>query len=205
MTRVFTEDGESVPVTVIEASPNQVTRLIDVEREGYRAVQVAWGRKRRSLIRKPVAGALAKAGVESAEGMVEFRLDDGEGKDLSPGAQFKVDLFQPGQMVDVTGRSIGKGFAGVIKRHHFSSQRASHGASLSHRTPGSVGQNQSPGRVFKGKRMAGHLGDAIRTTQNLRVMRVDPERNLLLVRGAVPGPSGGRVIVRPASKAAARS
>jgi large subunit ribosomal protein L3 len=204
MTRVFMENGDHVPVTVIEATPNRVTRLRDGE-EGYRAVQVAWGSRRRQLLGKPLAGQLAKAEVDTAEGLVEFRLEDGEGADLAPGAEIKVDRFEAGQMVDVTGTSIGKGFAGVIKRHHFGGGRASHGASVSHRIPGSVGQNQSPGRVFPGKRMPGHLGNVRRTTQNLEVVRVDAERNLILVKGAVPGPRGGRVIVRPAVKAKSKS
>ena len=200
MTRVFTEEGVSVPVTVIEAQPNRVMRLIDPEQSGYRAVQVAWGAKRRSRISKPIAGELAKAGVESAEGMIEFRLEGEEGKNLAPGAEIKVDVFQAGQTVDVVGRTMGKGFAGVIKRHHFAGGNETHGASLSHRIPGSTGQRQSPGKVFKGKRMPGHLGDDLRTTQNLKVVRIDAERNLLLIKGAVPGPKGGRVIVRPAIK-----
>ena len=200
MTRVFTEDGTHIPVTVIEAQPNRVTRLATPEKDGYRAVQVAWGSKRRSLINKPAAGELAKAEVDAAEGLVEFRLDEGEGGDLAPGAQIKVDRFQPGQIVDVTGTTMGKGFAGVIKRHHFAGGNETHGASLSHRVPGSTGQRQSPGKVFKGKKMPGHLGNVRRTTQNLQVVRVDAERNLLLIKGAVPGPRGGRVIVRPAVK-----
>jgi large subunit ribosomal protein L3 len=201
MTRVFSDDGTSTPVTVIEAPPLRVMRLKDAETDGYRAVQVAWGRKRRSLIGKPLAGELAKAEAETAEGLAEFRLDEAEGADLAPGAEITVSVFEGGQMVDVAGTTIGKGFAGVIKRHHFGGGRASHGASLSHRTPGSVGQNQSPGRVFKGKKMPGHLGNVRRTAQNLEVVRVDAGRNLLLVKGAVPGPKGGRVVVTPAAKA----
>ena len=200
MTRVFLEDGSSVPVTVIEATPNRVTRLTDPDREGYRGVQVAWGNRRRSLINKPEAGNLSHGEVESARGLVEFRLADEEGAELKPGAEIKVDIFSNGQMVDVTGTTQGKGFAGVIKRHHFGGGRASHGASLSHRTPGSVGQNQSPGRVFKGKKMAGHMGNVKRTAQNLEVVRVDADRHLLLIRGAVPGAKGARVIVRGAVK-----
>ena len=201
MTRVFTEEGGSIPVTVVEAKPNRVTRLTDSEREGYRGVQVAWGERRRSRIRKPVAGVLAKAGIESAEGMVEFRLNEDEGADLQPGAEIKVDRFVSGQMVDVTGTTIGKGFAGVMKRHHFGGHKASHGASISHRTPGSTGQRQTPGRVLKGVKMAGHLGNVRRTTQSLEVVRVDADRNLILIKGAVPGPKGGIVIIRPAVKA----
>jgi large subunit ribosomal protein L3 len=205
MTRIFMENGDHVPVTVIEAAPNRVTRLTDDGREGYRAVQVAWGSRKRQLLGKPLAGQLAKAEVDTAEGLVEFRLEDGEGSDLAPGAEIKVDRFESGQKVDVTGTSIGKGFAGVIKRHHFGGGRASHGASVSHRIPGSVGQNQSPGRVFPGKRMPGHMGAVRRTTQSLEVVRVDAERNLILVKGAVPGPRGGRVIVRPAVKAKSKA
>jgi len=200
MTRIFTDQGDSVPVTVIEATPSRVTCLRDAETDGYRAVQVAWGGKRRNLINKPAAGNLAKAEVETAEGLLEFRLDDGDAVDLAPGAEIKVDIFKDGQKVDVSGTTIGKGFAGAIKRHHFSSQRASHGNSRSHRAPGSIGQCQTPGRVFKGKRMAGQLGNVKRTTQNLEVVRVDAERNLLLIRGAVPGAKGGRVIITPAVK-----
>jgi len=200
MTRVFTEDGQSVPVTVIEASPNRVASLTDPARNGYRAVQVAWGEKRKNLINKPKAGELSKVAIESAEGLTEFRLGDGEGEDLAPGSEIKVDLFENGQIVDVTGTSIGKGYGGVIKRHNFSHQRNSHGNSISHRAPGSIGQCQTPGRVFKGKKMAGHMGNVRRTCQNLEVVRVDLERNLLLVKGAVPGSKGGKVIVKPAVK-----
>lgn len=203
MTRIFTEEGQSIPVTVIEAGSNRVVRLIDPERDGYRAVQLAWGAKRRNLINKPAAGALSKAELDTAEGLVEFRLDDGEANDIVSGTELKVDIFASGQKVDVTGTSIGKGFAGVIKRHNFSHQRNSHGNSLSHRAPGSIGQCQTPGRVFKGKKMAGHLGNVKRTTQNLEVVRVDVERNLLMIKGAVPGAKGGRVIVKPAVKSRA--
>lgn len=201
MTRIFTEDGHSVPVTVIEASPNRITALTDVNRNGYRAIQVAYGSKRRSLISKPKAGALARAGIESAEGLHEFRLDNDEGGELSAGGEIKVDIFAAGQKVDVTGTTIGKGYAGVIKRHNFSGQRNSHGNSRAHRAPGSIGQNQSPGRVFPGKKMSGHMGDVKQTTQNLEVIKVDTDRNLVLVRGAVPGAAGGKVIVKPAIKA----
>ena len=200
MTRVFTEAGESIPVTVVEASPNKVMQLTNPERVGYRAVQIAWGEKRRNLINKPAAGNLSKAEVESAEGLVEFRLDDGEGDDLQQGTEIKVDIFEQGQKVDVTGTTIGKGFAGVIKRHNFRHQRNSHGNSLSHRAPGSIGQCQTPGRVFKGKKMAGHMGNAQRTTQNLEVVRVDAERNLLLIKGALPGAKGGKVMIKPSVK-----
>jgi large subunit ribosomal protein L3 len=202
MTRVFTEDGDSVPVTVIEATPNTVTRLIDTDSQGYRAVQLAWGAKRQSLINKPDAGILSKAELESARGLQEFRLSEGEGDELAAGAEIKVDIFEVGQKVDVTGTSIGKGFAGGIKRHNFSHQRNSHGNSISHRAPGSIGMCQTPGRVFKGKKMAGQMGNVRKTTQNLEVVRVDTERNLLLIKGSVPGSKGGRVVIQSAVKAA---
>lgn len=200
MTRIFNEDGASIPVTVIEATPNRVMSLVDEEQRGYRAVQVAWGSRRKSRIGKPLAGQLSVAEIETAEGLQEFRLDAGEGEELAPGAEIKVDIFEDGQKVDVTGTTIGKGYAGAIKRHNFSSQRMSHGNSVSHRAPGSIGQCQTPGRVFKGKRMAGHLGNVQRTTQNLEVVRVDNERNLLLIKGSVPGAKGGHIVVRPAVK-----
>lgn len=201
MTRVFTEDGQSIPVTVIEARPNRVAAMTDTARQGYRAIQVAWGEKRKNLINKPRAGELSKVEIDTAEGLTEFRLQDGEGEDLTPGSEIKVDIFEDGQIVDVTGTSIGKGFAGAIKRHNFRHQRNSHGNSISHRAPGSIGQCQTPGRVFKGKKMAGHLGNVRRTCQNLQIVRVDQERNLLLVKGAVPGSKGGKVVVKPAVKA----
>ena len=200
MTRVFTETGESIPVTVIEAAANRVTRLIEPEAAGYRAVQLAWGQKRQNLINKPTAGVLAAAEVESAEGLIEFRLEEGEGGELAKGSEIKVDIFESGQKVDVSGTTIGKGFAGAIKRHHFNKQRMSHGNSLSHRAPGSIGQNQTPGRVFKGKKMAGQMGNVRRTAQNLEVVRVDADRNLLLIKGAVPGAKGGQVIVKKSVK-----
>jgi len=201
MTRVFTEDGASLPVTVIEVEPNRVTQVKTPETDGYRAVQVTTGTRKASRVTKPLAGHFAKAGVEAGRGLWEFRLDDGEGEDLAPAAEIKVDIFADGQKVDVTGVSIGKGFAGGVKRHNFRTQDATHGNSLSHRAPGSIGQCQTPGRVFKGKRMAGHMGAVQRTMQNLEIVRVDAERNLLLVKGAVPGAKGGNVIVRPAVKA----
>ncbi len=201
MTRVFTEDGQSVPVTVIEANPNKITGVTDVDRQGYRAVQLAWGEKRQGLINKPRAGVLSGAEVESAEGLTEFRLQEGEGEELAAGGEIKVDIFADGQIVDVTGTTIGKGFAGAIKRHNFRHQRNSHGNSISHRAPGSIGQCQTPGRVFKGKKMAGHMGNVRRTSQNLEIVKVDAERNLLLIKGAVPGSKGGKVIVKPAVKA----
>lgn len=201
MTRVFTEDGASIPVTVIEVAPNRVTQVKTEETDGYRAVQVTRGSKRAALINKPTAGHFAKAGVDAGDGLWEFRLDGDAGKELVVGSEIKADLFSEGQLVDVTGISKGKGFAGVIKRHHFAMQDATHGNSLSHRAHGSIGQCQTPGRVFKGKKMAGHMGDVRRTTQNLEVVRVDMKRNLLLVKGAVPGSTGSKVIVRPAVKA----
>ncbi len=201
MTRVFTEDGVSVPVTVIEVEPNRITGVRNSDVDGYRALQVTVGTRRPSRVNKAAAGHFAKAGVEAGRGLWELRLADDEESELEPGAELKVDVFEAGQRVDVIGTSIGKGFAGVVKRHHFRMQDATHGNSLSHRAPGSIGQNQSPGRVFKGKKMAGQMGNARRTAQNLEVVRVDPERNLLLIKGAVPGSRGGDVIVRPSVKA----
>jgi len=201
MTRVFTEEGASVPVTVIEVEPNRVTQMKTVETDGYRAVQVTTGSRKVNRVTKPMAGHFAKAGVVAGRGVWEFRLTEGEGEDFQPGSEIKVDIFEAGQKVDVRGTSIGKGFAGVIKRYNFRTQDATHGNSLSHRAPGSIGQNQTPGRVFKGKKMSGHMGDARVTTQNLEVVRVDAERNLILVKGAVPGAKGGDLIVRPAVKA----
>lgn len=201
MTRVFTDEGASQPVTVIEVEPNRIAQLKTLESDGYRAVQVTTGTRKANRLTKPEAGHFAKAGVEAGRGLWEFRLADGEGEELAVTGEIKVDIFEAGQKVDVTGTSIGKGFAGVIKRHNFSTQDATHGNSLSHRAPGSIGQNQTPGRVFKGKRMAGQMGNVKRTAQNLEVVRVDAERNLLLVKGAVPGSKGGSVIVKPAVKA----
>jgi len=201
MTRVFTDEGASLPVTVIEVEPNRVTQLKSIETDGYRAVQVTTGARRANRVSKPMAGHFAKAGVEAGRGLWEFRLSDGEGEELATGSEIKVDIFEAGQKIDVCGTSIGKGFAGGVKRHNFHMQDATHGNSLSHRAPGSIGQNQTPGRVFKGKKMAGHMGNVKTTTQNLEVVRVDAERNLLLVKGAVPGAKGGNVIVVPAVKA----
>jgi large subunit ribosomal protein L3 len=200
MTRVFTEDGTSLPVTVIEVEPNRITQLKTLENDGYRAVQVTTGARRANRVTKPLAGHFAKAGVEAGRGLWEFRLADGEGEEFTNGGEIKVDIFSEGQKVDVQGTSIGKGFAGVIKRYHFRTQDATHGNSLSHRAPGSIGQNQTPGRVVPGKKMSGHMGNKHRTNQNLVVVRVDAERNLLLVRGAVPGSKGGDVVVLPAVK-----
>lgn len=226
MTRVFTDDGVAVPVTVVEVSPNRVTQIKAPETDGYRAIQVTAGERKPSRVTKPLAGHYKKAGVEAGRGLWEFRVEgdelpkvkrpvaveaEGDGEDAEPqfeevelgiGDELKVDLFEAGQVVDVTGRSIGKGYAGVIKRHNFRSQRTTHGNSKAHRAPGSIGQNQTPGHVFKGKKMAGHLGDARTTVQNLEVVRVDPERNLILIRGGVPGAKGADLIIRPAVKQA---
>lgn len=201
MTRIFAEDGSTLPVTVLDVSDNRITQIKTPEKDGYGAVQVAFGKRRANRVRKPLAGHLAKAGVEAGHLLKEFRADAKALESLKVGGKLGVDLFKVGQKVDVQGVTIGKGFAGVIKRHHFSSNRASHGNSISHNKPGSTGQNQDPGRVFPGKRMAGHLGDKKRTTANLVVVRVDAERQLLLVKGAVPGSRGRDVIVRPAVKA----
>jgi large subunit ribosomal protein L3 len=200
MTRVFTDDGASIPVTVIEVTPNRVTQVRTDETDGYRAVQVAAGSRRASRVTKPMAGHFAKAGVEAGDSLREFRLDAGEGEALAVGSDLGIDLFEAGQKVDVRGVTKGRGFAGGIRRHHFRGQDTTHGNSLSHRAPGSIGQCQTPGRVFKGKRMAGQLGNVNRCQQNLEVIRVDAERNLLLVKGGVPGPAGGRLIVVPSVK-----
>lgn len=203
MTRIFTETGDSIPVTVIEVQPNRITQIRQVDTDGYSAIQVTSGAKRSSLVNRPAAGHYAKAGVEAGEGLWEFRLQDGDsaGEEFTVGGEITVERFENGQRVDVTGTSKGKGFAGVIKRYNFRTQDATHGNSLSHRAPGSIGQCQTPGRVFKGKKMAGHMGDERVTTMNLEVVRIDPERHLLMVRGAVPGAPGGHVIVRPSVKA----
>jgi large subunit ribosomal protein L3 len=201
MTRIFTDDGESVPVTVLDVSNNRIAQIRTDEVDGYSAIQVAQGARRASRVVKPQAGHFAKAGVEAGSRLKEFRLDASQTGELKVGATVGIDVFSVGQKVDVTGVTIGKGFAGAIKRHHFSSNRATHGNSVSTNAPGSIGMRQDPGRVMPGKRMAGHLGDKQRTTQNLVVARVDTERQLLLIRGAVPGAAGGNVIVRPASKA----
>lgn len=201
MTRVFTEEGASVTVTVIEVDPNRVTQIKNVDTDGYRAVQVTTGSRKANRVNKPSAGHFAKAGVEAGRGLWEFTLADGEGEDLQTGSEIKVDIFDAGQKVDVRGTSIGKGFQGGIKRHNFSMQDATHGNSLSHRSNGSIGQNQTPGRVFKGKKMSGQMGNVKVTAQNLEVVRVDAERNLLLVKGNVPGAKGGDLVVHPAVKA----
>lgn len=201
MTRIFTEDGASIPVTVIEATPNRVTQLRTDETDGYRALQVTTGEKKANRVNKAAAGHFAKAGVEAGRGLWEFRLDANEGADIEVGSEITVEIFNDTKKVDVAGTSKGKGFQGAIKRWNFSSQRMTHGNSLSHRAPGSIGQNQSPGKVFKGKKMAGQMGNKAVTTQSLEVVRVDAENNLILVKGAVPGATGGDVIVKPAVKA----
>ena len=200
MTRIFTEDGDSIPVTVIDAQPNLITQVKTVDNDGYRALQVSAGSKKASHVSKPKAGHFAAAKVEAGDLMTEFRLDERDEGEFALGDALKVDIFKEGQKVDVIGTTIGKGFAGVIKRHNFHMQDATHGNSLAHRAPGSIGQNQTPGRVFKGKKMAGHMGNVRRTAQSLEVVRIDEERNLLLIKGAVPGHAGGRVIVQPAVK-----
>jgi len=201
MTRIFTEDGVSIPVTVIEVEPNRISQVKTLEVDGYRAVQVTTGSRRPSRVNKPATGHFAKAGVEAGRGLWEFRLAEGEGEELAAGGAISVDIFAEGQKVDVVGTSIGKGFAGVVKRHNFRTQDATHGNSLSHRAPGSIGMGQNPGHVIKGKKMAGHMGNARTTNQNLEVVRVDAERNLLLIKGAVPGAKGGDLMIRPAVKA----
>jgi large subunit ribosomal protein L3 len=205
MTRVFTDAGETVPVTVIEVLPNRVTQVKSQDKDGYRAVQVTFGTRRPQLYSKAVAGHYAKAAVAPGKSLVEFRLGTNENSELKTGSEIKADLFKAGEPVDVTGTTIGKGYAGVMKRHNFGGLPATHGVSVSHRSPGSIGQRQTPGRVFKGRRMSGHMGVVRRTTENLKVVEVDLERNLLLIRGAVPGAEGGQVIVRPSLKAARRA
>jgi len=199
MTRFFTDDGASVPVTVIEVEPNRVSQIKTVETDGYVAVQVVTGTRRAGRVTRPMAGHYRKAGVEAGRGAWEFRLDSVD--EIERGSEFKVDLFTQGQIVDVSGVSKGKGFQGGVRRHNFRMQDATHGNSLSHRSNGSIGQNQTPGRVFKGKKMSGHMGARNTTTQNLEVVKVDVERNLLLIRGSVPGAKTGDVIIRAASKA----
>jgi large subunit ribosomal protein L3 len=200
MTRVFTEDGASIPVTVVEVSPNRVTQIKELDSDGYRAIQVTAGNRKAAKVSKSEAGHFSKAGVEAGSGLWEFRLEDAD-EALELGAQLTVERFEVGQKVDVSGKSKGKGFQGVIKRYNFQMQDATHGNSLAHRAPGSIGQCQTPGRVFKGKKMSGHMGAENVTTQGLEVIRVDVERSLLLIKGAVPGAPGGDVIVRPAVKA----
>ncbi len=205
MTRVFTDAGVTVPVTVVEALPNRITQIKNEKVDGYRALQVTVGTRRPSRVTKAMAGHFAKANVAAGSTSQEFRLVTGEGDALAAGGELKVDIFTVGQIVDVTGTTVGKGFAGVMKRHNFKGGRKTHGNSVSHRSPGSIGQRQTPGRVFKGKRMSGHMGVRNRTVENLRIVEVDAARNLLLIFGAVPGAEGGRVIVRPSVKALGQS
>ena len=202
MTRIFTDDGNSQPVTVLDVSNNRVTQIKAPGTDGYSAVQVTFGKRRASRVNKPSAGHFAKAAVEAGHMLKEFHVTDEQLTSLKAGAVVGVDIFQVGQRVDVTGITIGKGFAGVIKRHHFSSNRASHGNSKAHNKPGSTGMAQDPGRVFPGKRMSGHLGSMRRTTQNLEVLRIDTDRSLLLIKGAIPGSKGGDVVVHPSLKIA---
>jgi large subunit ribosomal protein L3 len=201
MTRVFTEDGASIPVSVVEITPNFVTQVKTNETDGYNAIQVTTGKRKVNRVTKPLAGHFAKAKVEAGRGLWEFRIAGDAAPSFTAGDAITVAHFTVGQLVDVVGTSKGKGYAGAIKRHNFSSQRASHGNSLSHNAPGSIGQNQSPGRVFKGKRMSGHLGDVRVTVDSLVIVRVDTERNVLLIKGAIPGAPGGNIIVRPSCKA----
>jgi len=200
MTRVFTEDGVSIPVTVVEVQPNRVTQVKTLEIDGYRALQVTTGSKKASRVNKPQAGHFAKAGVDAGRGLWEFRLNEGEGNDVVVGAELKADVFTENTKVDVTGTSKGKGFAGVIKRYNFAMQDATHGNSVSHRAPGSIGMCQTPGRVFKGKKMAGHMGAERVTVQRLDIVRVDVENNLILIKGAIPGAINGTVFVNPTVK-----
>jgi len=201
MTRVFTEDGQSIPVTLIEATPNRITQVKTPEADGYSAVQVVVGSRRASLVTKPEAGHLAKAKVEAGRGLWELRVEADKLGEFAVGGEIKADIFEVGQIVDVQGVTKGKGFQGTIKRHNFRMGDATHGNSLSHRAPGSIGQRQTPGRVFPGKKMSGHMGAETQTTQGLEVVRVDAERGLIAIRGAVPGAPGGDVVVRPTSKA----
>jgi large subunit ribosomal protein L3 len=203
MTRLFTDDGDAVPVTVVDVSNNRVTQIKTLENDGYTAIQVTFGKRRASRVSKPAAGHFAKAGVEAGHILSEFRVEPDQLANFKLGGHVGVDIFKVGQLVDVTGTSVGKGFAGVIKRHHFSSNRASHGNSRSHNVPGSIGMAQDPGRVFPGKRMSGHLGAVKRTTQKLQIVRIDTERQLLLIKGAVPGSDGGDLVVHPSVKAVA--
>jgi large subunit ribosomal protein L3 len=203
MTRLFADDGSTIPVTVVDVSNNRVTQIKTSAIDGYAAVQVAFGVRRASRVTKPAAGHLAKAAVEAGSLLKEFRMVEADLAALQPGSAVSVEIFKAGQLVDVTGTTQGKGYAGVIKRHHFSSNRASHGNSRSHNVPGSIGQAQDPGRVFPGKRMTGHLGAVQRTVQKLEVVRIDTERQLILIKGAIPGSKGGHVVVRPSIKAGA--
>ena len=200
MTRVFDDSGESTPVTVVQVQKNRITSRKTAESDGYESVQVTVGERKASHVSKARAGQFAKSGIAAGRGLWEFRLHGEEGADMAAGGEFGMEIFEVGQKVDVTGTSIGKGFAGGVKRHHFQMQDATHGNSLSHRAPGSIGQNQTPGRVFKGKKMAGHMGARQRTTQNLTVVRIDEAREVILIKGPVPGPKGGDVVIKPAVK-----
>lgn len=201
MTRIFTEEGEAIPISVILVHPNRISQVKTVDNDGYRAIQIAYGNnKLASRVNKAEAGHFVKAGIEARTGICEFKFNGDQETNLVIGGELKVDVFKIGDIVDVCGLTKGKGFAGVIKRHHFKSQDATHGNSLSHRAPGSIGQRQTPGRVFKGKKMAGHLGNANRTIQNLEVIKIDIDRNLLLIKGGIPGAPGGYVIIKPAIK-----
>ncbi len=200
MTRVFNEDGSSTPVTVLQIDSNRVTQVKSIDSDGYRAIQIAVGDKKSSKVSKAMAGHYATANVTAGRSLAEFRLEEGEGEDLTAGSELALNIFTKGQIVDVCGTSIGKGFAGAVKRHNFAMQDATHGNSVSHRAPGSIGQCQTPGRVFKGKKMAGHMGAVKTTVQNLTVHSIDTERNIILVKGAVPGAKGGDVVITAASK-----
>ena len=200
MTRIFTDDGVSIPVSVVEVLPNRITQIKTTDTDGYQAIQVTTGSRRASRVSKPMAGHFAKAGVESGRGLWEFRLGGDEAGEMEVGGEINVSIFEAGQKIDVTGRSIGKGFQGGIKRHNFSTQDMSHGNSVSHRSNGSIGMCQTPGRVIKGKKMSGHMGDVKTTTQSLELVRVDAERGLLLIKGSIPGAKGGDVIIKPAVK-----
>ena len=201
MTRIFTEAGESIPVSVIEVSSNRITQIKTEETDGYQAIQITAGTKKASRVNKPMAGHFAKAGVEAGRGLWEFRVEGDEAAELAVGGEVSVDIFEAGQKIDATGTTIGKGFQGGIKRHHFTMQDATHGNSISHRSNGSIGMCQTPGRVIKGKKMSGHMGNTQRTIQSLEVVSVDAARGLLLIKGSVPGSKGGNVIIRPAVKA----
>jgi large subunit ribosomal protein L3 len=201
MTRIFTEEGASIPVSVVEVLPNRIAQIKTTDTDGYQAIQVTTGSRRASRVSKPMAGHFAKAGVESGRGLWEFRVNGDEAAEMEIGSEINVSIFEVGQKIDVTGRSIGKGFQGGIKRHNFSSQDMSHGNSISHRSNGSIGMCQTPGRVIKGKKMSGHMGNARTTTQSLELVRVDEERGLLLIKGSIPGAKGGDVIIKPAVKA----
>jgi len=201
MTRIFTEEGNSIPVSVIEVTSNRITQIKTEETDGYQAIQVTTGSKKASRVNKPMAGHYVKAGVEAGRGLWEFRVDGDEAAEMAVGGEVSVEIFEEGQKIDVTGVTIGKGFQGGIKRHNFTMQDATHGNSISHRSNGSIGMCQTPGRVIKGKKMSGHMGNVQRTIQSLELVRVDTERGLLLIKGSIPGSKGGDVIIRPAVKA----